>query len=173
MKKLTALILAVALLTAAIPPAVASAEGNGVFVVADGAAYKVNPGEVFEYVYYFNTGEQLCSLDGELFFDTEGLELIIPENEDNFKEEMIFTRLRYGVMVNQIEPGHIKFNYSNAMGTSYNRDTYTLIRAQFKVTASEGEYEINTFLHTVAGADEKRYIYNDAVINPLPCSGLS
>ena len=143
-----------------------------VFVVADGVTFKVHQGDVFEYVYYLCTGEQLCSLDGEFFYGADGLEAIIPENDDDLTVEMLFSRIKSSVIVHEIDPGRIKFNYSNARGKAFDKETYSVVKAQFRVTASEGTYEIRTVLHTVAGADEHRYLYNDKVVDPLKkCEG--
>ncbi len=168
MKKLLTVILVLALMLSAIPLTVAFAEkDDAVFIVADGVTYRVQQGEIFHYVYYFSTGEQLCSLDGEFFYDPAGLEVIIPENEDDLGMEMLFPRLKYSIMTNEITPGRLKYNYSNAKGKAFDKESYLLIDAQIKVTASAGEYEIRNVLHTVAGADEVRYLYKDQVIKPF------
>ena len=150
---------------------------DGLFVVADGVTYKVRQGEIFEYVYYFSTGEKLCSLDGELLFDVAGLELILPEpdpdneDEEGLTFELMFPRLKLGnLVIKEQSPGWIKYNYSSAAGKKYDLNTYALIKTQFKVTAAKGTYNINNFLHTVAGANERKFLYNDEVIEPLPRS---
>ena len=63
--------------------------------------------------------------------------------------------------------GRLKSNYSTAKGKTFDKDDCELLHVQFEVTADEGIYEINTFLHTVAGADEKKYIFNDDVIEAI------
>ncbi|MBQ7218849.1 MAG: hypothetical protein IJS27_05020, partial [Ruminococcus sp.] len=168
MKKLLAVIITLALIITAVPLTFAAAEESGeVLIVADGVTYKVKQGDTFNYVYYLNTGEKLCSLQAEFFYDAEGLELIIPENPFDLEESMILYRLALSAVTRMVEPGHMKYNYSNADGMDFNTDDSILIRAQFKVTAAEGTYEIRNVLNTIAGADEHKYLYDGEVVDPL------
>ncbi|MBR1533557.1 MAG: hypothetical protein IJ639_04285, partial [Ruminococcus sp.] len=142
-----------------------------VVVIADGVRYAAKTGDVFDYVYYLNNGERVCSIEGDFYYSADGLELIIPENEDDLTNEMIFPKLKNSVMVNEPESGHLKYNYSNAKGTKFDKDTAELIRAQFKVTATSGELNITNAVHTLAGENEKKYLYRDEVVEPLQSSG--
>ena len=136
---------------------------DGVWVVADGTEYQVRQGQVIDYVYYLNTGEKLASLDAETYFDTNGLELI----SDTDDMEAVFPILKDAVVLNDSAAGRLKYNYSSSKGKSFNTDDCELIHIQFKVTADKGVYSVNTFLHTVAGANEYKYIFMDEQINPL------
>lgn len=172
MKKTAAVLLALALVITAIPMVLAGAEDNGTVIInADGIQYTAKSGDTFEYIYYLNIGERLCSLQGDFYYDADGLELIIPENEDDLTFEMIFPKLWSSVVLNEIEKGHIIYNYSGANGTRFATDTSRLIRAEFKVTAIAGELSITNILHTVAGENERAFRYIDEDIEPIPYSG--
>ncbi|MBR1534492.1 MAG: dockerin type I repeat-containing protein, partial [Ruminococcus sp.] len=71
-------------------------------------------------------------------------------------------------MVTNVSDGRIKYNYSNSSGKAFKKDSSRLIKAEFTVTADEGIYEINNILHTVAGQDEKKFIFSDEAVNPIP-----
>lgn len=168
MKKLFAVLLALALIISAIPIVIAGAQDDGTVIInADGRKYSAKTGDTFEYVYYLNIGEKLCSLEGDFYYAVDGLELIIPENEDDLTFEMIFPKLKYSVVLKEAEKGHIIYNYSGANGTRFATDTSRLIYAQFKVTATAGELDITNILHTIAGENEKVFRYIDEDIEPL------
>lgn len=172
MKKLLSVLLALALVITAIPMVIAGAEDNGDVVInADGRKFSAKTGDTFDYIYCLNIGERLCSLQGDFYYDADGLELIIPENDEDLTFEMIFPKLWSAVIFNELEKGHILYNYSGANGTKFATDTSQLIRAQFKVTATSGELAVTNILHTLAGENERAFLYIDEVIEPLPYSG--
>ena len=135
---------------------------DGLFVVADGVPYKVEQGQIIDYIFYLNTGEKLCSLDADTFYDITGLELLTDVEDP----DTMFPIIKDSMIYNTFD-GNIKYNYSNARGKDFNTDDSQLIHLQFKVTADKGVYEINTLLHTVAGADEHKYIFQNEVLDPL------
>ena len=137
--------------------------GDKVYVVADGKWYEVEKDEIVTYIYYLNTGEKVCSLDGETFFDTDGLELVT-DTEDM---ENLFPIIKDAMVLNDTVAGRLKYNYSAAKGKTFDSDDSQLICAQFKVTADKGVYHIDTYLHTVAGEDEHKYIFKDEVLDAL------
>ena len=137
--------------------------GDKVYVVADGKWYEVEKDEIVTYIYYLNTGEKVCSLDGETFFDTDGLE-IVTDTEDM---ETLFPIIKDAMVLNDTVAGRLKYNYSAAKGKTFDSEDSQLICAQFKVTADKGVYHIDTYLHTVAGADEHKYIFKDEVLDAL------
>ena len=137
---------------------------DGVLIKADGVYYAVEKGDVFTYVFYLNTGEKVCSLDAETFFDIEGLEF---QGDTDEGLEDLFPIIKDAMVVNDSQAGRLKYNYSAAKGKNFNTDDSILIKADFLVTAESGVYEINTLLHTVAGADEHRYIFDDVVEDAL------
>ena len=145
---------------------------KGVFVKADGVLYKVEKGEVFEYVYYLNNGEKVCSLDAETFYDTTGLKLNIPTVYDEDEEKDIddyktmFPVIKDAMVANFLD-GHIIYNYSAAAGKNFNADDKQMVHFAFEVLADEGVYEINTKLNVVAGENEEKYIFDGAVVKPL------
>jgi len=141
------------------------AASEELFIKADGVLYKVNKGDVFEYVYYLNTGDKLSSLDANLYYDTEGLEVVY---EDDDEIESLFPKIATAVIANEYVHGWIIFNFSNAKGIKCNSDSWQLIHARFAVTADSGTYEINTILKAVVGPDDHRFIFNYENIEPLP-----
>lgn len=172
MKKLMAVLLALALVITAIPMVIAGAEDNGTVVInADGRQFTAKTGDTFDYIYYLNIGERLCSLQGDFFYAADGLEPIFPENEDDLTFEMIFPKLWSAVVLKEAEKGHIVYNYSNVNGMKFVTDTSRLIRAQFKVTATSGELGITNILHTVAGENERTFRYIDQDIEPISYIG--
>ena len=147
---------------------------DGVLIKADGVYYAVQKGDVFTYVYYLNTGEKLCSLDAETFYDATGLSWNgmaqkYDEDEEEWVDDMsdLFPILGDAVTLNAESEGRLKYNYSAAKGKNFSDDGKRLITAKFTVTAESGVYEINTVLHTVAGDNEHKYIFKDEVIDPL------
>ena len=169
MKRTLSLLLTVILIFAALPLAVfAEAPSGDVFINIDGAVYRAHEGDIIDYVVYLCTGEQLCSLDGELYFSPDGLALVPEETEDISLGEQIFPKIGNSVVTNLYEPGHMAFNFSSANGKSFSSETSKLIQTQFCVTASSGSYELNTTLTVVCGSKEKKYIYKGVAITPLP-----
>ena len=156
MKKLMAVLLALALVITAIPMVIAGAEDN-----------TAKTGDTFDYIYYLNIGERLCSLQGDFYYAADGLEPIFPENEDDLTFEMFFPKLTSAMVLKEAEKGHIVYNYSSANGTRFATDKTRLIRAQFKVTATSGELGITNILHTVAGENERTFRYIDQDIEPI------
>ena len=168
MKKLMAVLLALALVITAIPMVIAGAEDNGTVVInADGRQFTAKTGDTFDYIYYLNIGERLCSLQGDFYYAADGLEPIFPENEDDLTFEMFFPKLTSAMVLKEAEKGHIVYNYSSANGTRFATDKTRLIRAQFKVTATSGELGITNILHTVAGENERTFRYIDQDIEPI------
>ena len=168
MKKLMAVLLALALVITAIPMVIAGAEDNGTVVInADGRQFTAKTGDTFDYIYYLNIGERLCSLQGDFYYAADGLEPIFPENEDDLTFEMFFPKLTSAMVLKEAEKGHIVYNYSSANGTRFATDKTRLIRAQFKVTATSGELGITNLLHTVAGENERTFRYIDQDIEPI------
>ena len=137
---------------------------HGLWVVADGKYYAVEPQQEITYIYYLNTGEKVCSLDAETFYDTDGLTLLT----DTEKEmDQLFPIIKENMVLNDLVAGRLKYNYSAAKGKNFDNDDAQLICAKFRVDAEEGVYHIDTFLHTVAGADEHKYIFKDETLDEL------
>ena len=141
---------------------------SGLWVVADDKWYEVSKGQVFDYVFCVNTGEKICSLDAETFYDTQGLTLK-SSSDDNDEDAMaaLFPIIKDSIVLNSDQSGRLKYNYSSAKGKKFNSNDAVLIRARFEVTAEEGVYHINTKLHTLSGADEHKYIYDNKVTDDL------
>ena len=133
---------------------------DGLFVMADGVLYKVNRGQVIDYIYYLNTGEKLCSLDAETFYDTSGLTLL----NDTEEAGELYPIIDYN-MINRAIDGRLIYNYSSYKGKYFNSDDSELVHMQFSVDAYSGVYEINTLIHTAAGADMHRYIFEDQFLS--------
>ena len=151
---------------------------DGVTIKADGVYYAVQKGDIFTYTFYLNTGEKLCSLDADTFYDVEGLSWNgmaqkYDEDDEEYYDDLsdLFPILASEVTLNSDIKGVLKYNYSSAKGKSFKTDDKKLITAKFTVTAESGVYEINTFLHTVAGADNHKYLYNDEILDPLKYTG--
>ena len=165
MKKFLAVLLTVAVIAAALPFVVASAdtESGGLFVKTDGNLYSVTPGEIFDYVFYLNINDKITSMDAQLSYDTSALELQLDFEE--YEEEYeayadLFPSLRDIAVINYADPGVIEYNVSRPAGTkSFNKDTSVLIKATFKVTATEGVYEILNSVIDLSGLDDHKYIY--------------
>ena len=134
-----------------------------VIIIADGVNYQASKGDTFNYNYYLNTGEQVCSLDAETLFDIAGLKLLTGTKD----YETLFPILKDAVVLNAKQDGRLKYNYSSATGKTFDSDDCVLIHAEFEVTAETGVYKINTTLHAVAGEDEHKYIFNDEVVDDL------
>ena len=151
---------------------------DGVMIKADGVYYAVQKGDIFTYTFYLNTGEKLCSLDADTFYDVEGLSWNgmaqkYDEDDEEYYDDLsdLFPILASEVTLNSDIKGVLKYNYSSAKGKSFKTDDKKLITAEFTVTAESGVYEINTFLHTVAGADNHKYLFNDEILDPLKYTG--
>jgi hypothetical protein len=171
MKRTLALILTAVMILAVLPMAAfadSSAPADGVLITIDGVLYHAQQGEIIDYVYYLCTGEQLCSLEGELYFSPDGLELVPEETEDLSLSEQIFPKIGSAIVTNLYEPGTMAFNFSSAMGVKFAKETNKLIQTQFRVIAASGSYELKTTLDIVCGAEEKKYIFKGETINPLP-----
>ena len=165
MKKLIAVLLAVALIAAALPFVVAHADTDSseLFIKTDGNRYSVNPGEIIDYVFYLNISDKITSMDAQLRYDTSALELQLDLEE--YEEEYdayagLFPSISDIAVINYDVPGVIAYNVSRPAGTkSFNKDTSVLIKASFKVTAAEGTYEIRNNIIDLSGLDEHKYIY--------------
>ena len=145
---------------------------HGLWVVADGKWYAVEKDQVIDYAYYLNDGEKVCSLDAETFYDVDGLQWNkqMTWDEDEGADEYLsklFPVIKKSMVLNDNVAGRLKYNYSSATGKNFNTDEKELIHMNFTVTADEGIYYINTFVHTVAGADEHKYIFNDETLDEL------
>ena len=143
-----------------------TSESSGLFVIADGVKYQVSQGEIFTYVYYLNIGEKLCSIDADLYFDPDGLELQIPiDKYDEPNIGLIFPII--SPFINDNVSGRVHYVYSNPTGKQFRTDDSVLVQAQFRVTAAEGEYDVHNVLHFVAGEDQRSFIKFDEVLIPL------
>ena len=145
---------------------------HGLWVVADGKWYAVEKDQVIDYAYYLNDGEKVCSLDAETYYDVDGLQWNkqMTWDEDEGADEYLsklFPVIKKSMVLNDNVAGRLKYNYSSATGKNFNTDEKELIHMNFTVTADEGIYYINTFVHTVAGADEHKYIFNDETLDEL------
>ena len=171
MKKLTAIIVILALLMAAIPFAAASADdvGGEVTVTIDGTPYTASKGMVIDYFYYLNINDKITSLDGILSYSSDGLKLTVDLDEYDEEYEAyaaIFPVIRDIVVVNYDEPGELVYNVSRPAGTkSFNKDTSVLMQARFTVTASTGSFEINNSITALEGMDKHIYIFDGEVLD--------
>ena len=131
---------------------------DGVVIVADGLAYKLSKGDRFTYVKCFNNGEKICSLDAATFYDSTGLSWIEPTDEYGDTDySAMFPILGYSVVFDH-KNSALYYNYSSAKGKTFNSNLSRIVAYDFEITAESGVYEINTFIYTLAGADEKLYI---------------
>ena len=139
-----------------------------VTLIADGVPYLVHQGDVIEYVYYLNLGEKLAAIEGDFYYSADGLSLIYPENEYGLQEQALFPKIILAVIVNQPQPGQIKYNYSKATGIKFATDTTALICTQFTVTAASGTVEITNCIHELAGVDDHYFIYHNEAVDQIP-----
>jgi hypothetical protein len=168
MKRTLAMILALVMVFTVLPLVVfADSSAGEVTITVDGTVYTAHQGDIINYVYYLNTGEVLCSLEGELYFSPTGLEPVPVETEDASVGSQMFPRIGSAVVSNIYQPGTMAFNYSHKDGVNFNKNTSKLIDTQFRVIAASGSYKLKTTLNVVCGADEKKYIYKGVTVNPL------
>ena len=150
---------------------------RNVTIKAGAAEYLAHPGDVIEYTYYLNTGEKLCSLDGEFTYTAKGL-VPVYEDEDEYEDEAEavaswFPVIGGAVVVSDPVPGYFAYNYSHPKGKNFNKNDSELMTAVFRVTGYSEICIIENVLHTVAGAEERRFIYSDEVLEPLKFSGFT
>ena len=141
---------------------------DGLWVVADGVEYSVKQGDIVTYTYYLTVDSSLkiSSLDINTFYDTEGLDFI-PYTDDYGDADLVkhFPLINGGVVNNFNIDGEIYYNYSSVAGIRLTNDAI-IFEGQFKVTADEGVYNIDSKLITLADSDMNKLIYDQEVIQP-------
>lgn len=137
-------------------------------VVVDGTNYNLKKGDIITYVYTMNVDDALriSSLDINVFYDTEGLDLEPYKDEyGDVDMEKHFPIIHGGCVHNFGIDGEIYFNYSNIKGVKFTNDA-VVFTAQFKVTAEKGVFNINSKVVTLADSDMNKIVYRENVINP-------
>ncbi len=142
---------------------------DGLFVKVGGELYEVNKGDTFTYNYYLSVDSSLkiSSLDINMFYDTEGLDLV-PFTDEYGDVDLAkhFPKISGGVVHNFAIDGEIYYNYSSVAGIRLSDDSL-IFTAQFKVTADKGIYEITEKMITLADSDMNKIVYDEVVIQDV------
>ena len=134
-----------------------------VTIIADGVAYTAQNGEIFCYDYCLSVAELIYSLDAETVYDPDFLTL-----QSDIDDAATFPVLGDNALANEEPVGTVLYNYSHAKrGMNFTAADSLLIHAQFLVTAASGTTAITTRIKNLAGPDEHKLIYNDAVLEPV------
>ncbi len=140
-------------------PAPTQAEYN-LFLNVDGTKYPVEQGETYTYEFKLTVpgdGVKISSFDAQTNYDTAGIELV-PFMDGEYVDDTKHFPSFKSVISNFDIPGEVYYNYSNYKGVALN-DSVIFI-AQFKVTASEGTYDITTMIKTMADTKMNALVYN-------------
>ena len=150
-------------------PTPTQAEVEGLFVKVGGELYEVNKGDTFTYNYYLSvdTALKVSSLDINMFYDTEGLDLV-PFTDDYGDVDMAkhFPIISGGTVQNFAIDGEIYYNYSSVAGIRLPENSM-IFTAQFKVTADKGIYEITEKVVTMADSDMNKIVYDAVVLQDV------
>lgn len=168
MKKSLCIILAIVIMTAALMMSAFSTSAaqidpeNNVYVYVNGNYYIVEKGETYTYNYYLfvdSPNTKIGSIHGELYYDTEGLDLIVPTDKyGDIDTAPLFPNLT-AVVCNTTVDSEIHFTYSNTSGEYFDIEGTVLITATFLVTQDSGVYSITPKLKTLADSKLVTYIY--------------
>ena len=120
------------------------------YVVVDGIVYEVEKDEIITYSYYLVADDKIGTINGTTYYSEDGLEVIFPtDSYGDVDLDTLFPVTGSNTVFNSL-PGEIIYNYSSTNGVRFVADSEgnepKLITVQFKVTADEGGYQINTIL---------------------------
>ena len=145
--------------TAPTKPAPTQAEYK-LFLNVDGTKYPVEQGETYTYEFKLTVpgdGVKISSFDAQTNYDTAGIELV-PFMDGEYVDDVQHFPSFKSVISNFDIPGEIYYNYSNYKGVALNDSV--IFTAQFKVTASEGTFDITTMIKTMADTKMNALVYN-------------
>ena len=132
--------------------------------------YDVQTGEVYTYTFYLGCDATVASLAATTFYSADGIEFIPALNDKGKDSKAEFVNLS-PIIWNHATAGEIKYTYSNVDGYDFPvaaemTDDNIVFRGSFKVTATEGIYDIYTDLITLGDTDNNKIIFNSEVVNP-------
>ena len=120
------------------------------YIGIDNDLYKVVPGNTYTYEFRLNINDMLTSVDVDLRYDNNDLELVDYE----------FFGIDSDAACNVTDDGCFLFNYANAEGALFDEDDDILVRVYFKVKedAPEGIYGIYGYISDMTGSDEYKLV---------------
>ena len=138
---------------------------DGLFIKIDRTYYEVEQGKEYTFAYYLQVeNKSIDSLDAHIKYDTEGLEYL-PILDDDGEDD---TKKMFPIIKNPIynvKDGTIYVNFASAKGVQFSTKESVLVQCKFKVTASEGVYEITPEIYNLGDEGNKDYI----VVNGIVC----
>ncbi len=137
---------------------------EGLYIKVGDKYYEARAGKEYEFVYTLNGGEnRISTIDARIAYDTDGLDFVPTYDECGDTDLQSMFPILFSPVFNHTIDGMIYFNYASAYGSSFNHDDCVLFKGKFKVTATEGVYEINPYIHCLEDAEEN-IIVNEGVV---------
>jgi hypothetical protein len=133
---------------------------HNLFLNVDGTKYAVEQGQTYTYQYTLNVpnGVKISSFDANTFYDTDGMDLI-PYMDGEYVDDTKHFPSFASVISNVTDiDGEVYYNYANHKGVKL--ENAVIFRAQFKITASSGTYDITTRILTMADTAMNALVYD-------------
>lgn len=141
---------------------------QGLYIKADGTTYKVEQGGVYQYTFYLTVPSvKIGGMVASTFYDEQGLEVIIPKTKYGYDDlNAVFPIFGEFTTANlRGLKGELCYVYASINGLRLNTVDCVAMTISFKVTASSGVYEINTFIKELSDTDINKYVWNNEIIN--------
>ncbi len=142
-----------------------SQETDGLYIKVGDSYYEAKTGEEYEFVYTLNTGDnKVCTVDARVEYDSEGLDFIPTYSENGDLDLYDMFPVLTSAVFNHTLDGMLYFNYASVNGRRFNNDDRILFRGKFKVTATEGVYEINPYIYCLEDENENIIVNEGKVL---------
>lgn len=141
---------------------------QGLYIKADGTMYKVEQGSVYQYTFYLTVPSvKVGGMIASTYYDDEGLEVVIPTTKYGYDDLNAVFPIFGEFMTANLRglKGELRYVYSSMNGLRLNTEDCIAMTINFKVTASSGVYEINTFIEELIDTDKNKFIWNNEIIN--------
>ena len=137
---------------------------EGLYIKVGDKYYEAKAGKEYEFVYTLNGGKnRISAIDARVEYDTEGLDFVPVCDEDGYYDLSSMFPILESPAFNPTVDGTVYFNYASAHGTLFNNDNSILFKGKFKVTATEGVYEINPYIYCLEDAKEN-ILVNEGIV---------
>lgn len=141
---------------------------QGLYIKADGTMYKVEQGGMYQYTFYLTVpSAKVSGMGTSTFYDTDGLEVVIPTTKYGYDDLNAVFPIFGEFMTANLRglKGELCYVYASMNGLWLNTEDCVAMTISFKVTASSGVYEINTFIKELFDTDKNKYVWNNEIIN--------